>query len=238
MNIILLIIDTMRYDYIGANGNDWIETPNLDHLALQSWCFDRAFAASFPTIPYRTDVMTGKYGSPFHAWKPLPFNTNALPDVLGEAGYATQLLHDTPHLVNGGHAFDYPFHTWTFIRGAEVDRAWINDEAKWPSNWAKDPLFDILEDELPTPTIQYARTNRGRENLDDWNCARLFNTAMPTPSSSTGSKMAPPAMYPNAISSTATLALKALKCIPPISTKAFKFIRGSTYGREPKQSRL
>ena len=177
MNIILLIIDTMRYDYIGANGNDWIETPNLDRLASQSWCFDRAFAASFPTIPYRTDVMTGKYGSPFHAWKPLPFNTNALPSILGEAGYATQLLHDTPHLVNGGHAFDYPFHTWTFIRGAEVDRAWMNDEAKWPSNWAKDPLFDILEDELPTPTIQYARTNRGRDNLDDWNCARLFNTA-------------------------------------------------------------
>jgi len=115
MNIILLLIDTMRYDYIGANGNDWIETPNLNRLASQSWCFDRAFAASFPTIPYRTDVMTGKYGSPFHAWKPLPFTANALPSVLGEAGYATQLLHDTPHLVNGGHAFDYPFHTWTFI---------------------------------------------------------------------------------------------------------------------------
>ena len=114
MNIILLLIDTMRYDYIGANGNDWIETPNLDRLASQSWGFDRAFSASFPTIPYRTDVMTGKYGSPFHAWKPLPFATNSLPQVLGEAGYATQLLHDTPHLVNGGHAFDYPFHTWEF----------------------------------------------------------------------------------------------------------------------------
>lgn len=186
MNIILLIIDTMRYDYIGANGNDRIETPNLDRLALQSWCFDRAFAASFPTIPYRTDVMTGKYGSPFHAWKPLPFNTNALPYILGEAGYATQLLYDTPHLVNGGHAFDYPFHTWTFMRRASPNS----------------------------------------------------NTAMPTPSSSTGSKMAPPAMYPNATSSTDTPAPKALKCTPPISTKALKFIQGSTYGREPKQSRL
>ncbi|MFP6644802.1 MAG: sulfatase [Candidatus Latescibacterota bacterium] len=177
MNIILLLIDTMRYDYIGANGNDWIETPNLDRLAAQSWCFDRAFAASFPTIPYRTDVMTGKYGSPFHTWKPLPFDTNALPSALGEAGYATQLIHDTPHLVNGGHAFDYPFHTWSFIRGAEVDRSWMNDEVKWPNNWCKDPLFDALEGDLTKPTIQYARTNRGRENLDDWNCAKLFNTA-------------------------------------------------------------
>ena len=53
----------------------------------------------------------------------------------------------------------------------------MNDEAKWPSNWAKDPIFDLLADELPAPIIQYARTNRGRDNLDDWNCARLFNAA-------------------------------------------------------------
>ena len=179
MNIVLIIIDTMRYDYIGANGNDWIETPNLDRLAAQSWCFDRAFAASFPTIPYRTDVMTGKYGSPFHTWKPLPFDTRSLPSVLGEAGYATQLIHDTPHLVNGGHAFDYPFHTWTFIRGAEVDRAWMDDEAQWPSNWCKDPVFDILGEDaaLTKHNYTYARTNRGRTNTDDWNCAKLFNTA-------------------------------------------------------------
>ena len=179
MNIVLIIIDTMRYDYIGANGNDWIETPNLDRLSAQSWCFDRAFAASFPTIPYRTDVMTGKYGSPFHTWKPLPFDTRSLPSVLGEAGYATQLIHDTPHLVNGGHAFDYPFHTWTFIRGAEVDRAWMDDEAQWPSNWCRDPLFDVLGEDadLTKHNYTYARTNRGRTNLDDWNCAKLFNTA-------------------------------------------------------------
>jgi len=41
----------------------------------------------------------------------------------------TQLIHDTPHLVNGGHAYDTPFHFWTPIRGAEVDRPWITD--KW-----------------------------------------------------------------------------------------------------------
>ncbi|MCZ6633098.1 MAG: sulfatase [bacterium] len=179
MNIILILIDTLRYDYVGANDNDWIETPNLDRLAAQSWCFDRAFSASFPTIPYRTDVMTGRYGSPFHVWKPLPFDARTLPWTLAEAGYATQLIHDTPHLVNGGHAFDYPFHTWTFIRGAEVDRSWINDEAKWPNNWCKDPLFDLLGDEADQTrhNFTYARTNRGRHNLDDWNCAGLFNTA-------------------------------------------------------------
>ena len=66
MNIALVVIDTLRYDYIGANGNTSIETPNIDRFAAKAWAFDRAFCASFPTIPYRTDVITGQYGGPFH----------------------------------------------------------------------------------------------------------------------------------------------------------------------------
>lgn len=89
MNIIFIVVDTLRYDYIGANGNNWIETPNIDRLASESWCFDRAFCASFPTIPYRTDVMKGRYGDPFHPWKPLRHDVQTLPWTLAEAGYAT-----------------------------------------------------------------------------------------------------------------------------------------------------
>ena len=50
MNLAYIVIDTLRYDYIGANGNDWIETPNIDRFASKAWAFDRAFCASFPTI--------------------------------------------------------------------------------------------------------------------------------------------------------------------------------------------
>ncbi|MFW6438136.1 MAG: sulfatase-like hydrolase/transferase [Armatimonadota bacterium] len=63
MNFVIVIIDTLRYDHIGAHGNDWISTPNLDRLAAESWVFDNAYAASFPTIPHRWDVITGRYGN-------------------------------------------------------------------------------------------------------------------------------------------------------------------------------
>jgi len=33
MNIVVWVIDTLRYDHIGAHGNNWIKTPNLDPLA-------------------------------------------------------------------------------------------------------------------------------------------------------------------------------------------------------------
>lgn len=179
MNIIFIMVDTLRYDAIGANGNRFIRTPNMDRLAAESLCFDRAFCASFPTIPCRNDIMTGQYGGPFHPWKPLPFDVQTLPGSLAEAGYATQLIHDTPHLVNGGHNFDWPFHAWTFIRGAEVDRPWITDSDAWPPNWRRDPLFECLGEEgfYTLHTRSYAPANQHRHAHEDWNCHQLFSAA-------------------------------------------------------------
>ncbi|KPK82818.1 MAG: hypothetical protein AMJ81_09150 [Phycisphaerae bacterium SM23_33] len=183
MNIILLVIDTLRYDFIAADGNNWVRTPNLDRLAQRSWVFDRAFASSYPTIPHRTDVMTGRLGRPFHPWMPLRFDLPTLPRALAQAGYCTQLIHDTPHLVNGGHNFDWPFHAWTFIHGAEVDRPWIDDAAlTCLDNWKQDPLLDFAGDpDCRTITnhtlVTYTRANRKRRRPEDWNAARLFLTA-------------------------------------------------------------
>ncbi len=180
MNIIMIVVDTLRYDYIAANGNPWIETPNMDRLADRSWVFDRCFTASYPTIPHRTDLMTGRYGGPFHPWRPLPHDARTAPEMLADAGYCTQLIHDTPHLVNGGHNFDWPFHAWHFIRGAEVDRPWIRDDGRLPPNWARDPLFDFVDwesafEDFRIPT--YAWANADRHRYEDWNAAQLFLTA-------------------------------------------------------------
>jgi len=183
VNIILVVIDTLRYDHVAANGNDRIRTPNLDALAERSWVFERAFASSFPTIPHRTDLITAHNGRPFHAWKPLAFDVVTVPGLLAEAGYCTQLIHDTPHLVNAGHAFDWPFHAWTFIRGAEVDRPRIDAHPlTYLPNWKPDPLFDFVADaRIPDPPdhtlVTYVRANRHRRREDDWNAARLFRAA-------------------------------------------------------------
>ena len=179
MNIIVIVIDTLRYDYVSANGNDWIHTPNMDKLATKSWVFNHCYSASYPTIPHRTDAITGRYGSPFHPWKPLDFNVPTLPRALAEAGYCTQLIHDTPHLVNGGHNFDWPFHAWTFIRGAEVDRPWIDSLPVLPEDHPRDPLFDFIDENLLKSSnyITYFRANRNRKKEEDWNTAKLFLTA-------------------------------------------------------------
>ena len=188
MNVILLIIDTLRYDHIASSiaaqgGASSVHTPNLDRLVARSWNYHRAFAASFPTIPHRNDVIRGRYGAPFHPWQPLDCDVPNIPQVLRTRGHCSQLIHDTPHLVNGGHRFDYPFDAWTPIRGAEVDRSWISDSWDYMENWAPDPLFDRypLQGEQLLRTHHavtcYAHTNKGRAHEADWNVARLFTTA-------------------------------------------------------------
>ena len=167
---------------MGPNAS-WLKTPNLDRLARKSLVFDRAFASSYPTIPHRTDVITGEFGAPFNPWMPLRFDITPLPQHLAKAGYCTQLIHDTPHLVNGGHGFDWPFHGWTFVRGAEVDRPWIDDKGfEYLDNWAPDPVFDgigeaNMKDIDDATTFTYVRANRHRHRPQDWNAAKLFLTA-------------------------------------------------------------
>ena len=174
MNFVVICIDTLRYDHLGCNGNDWIHTPNLDAFAQEAVVFDNSYLGSFPTIPHRTDVFTGRFGEPLHPWLPLGFDAVTLPGVLGEAGWATYLTFDTPHLINGGHGFDYPFHGWHFERGNEVDQHIIDDlgpdrpdtYASRSSEWLRRHTY-----------AQYVRNNRHRHREDQWPSPRVFKAA-------------------------------------------------------------
>ena len=70
MNFILVIIDSLRKDHVGAYGNTWIKTPNLDQFARESVRFERAYPEAMPTLPFRNSILTGRRGFPFKRWKP------------------------------------------------------------------------------------------------------------------------------------------------------------------------
>ena len=176
MNLIVICIDTLRYDHLGCNGNDWIRTPNLDAFAAESLVFDNAYLGSFPTIPHRTDCFKGRFGEPLHPWLPLGFDDSTLPAILGRAGWATYLVFDTPHLISGGHGFDYPFHGWHFERGNEVDQHIIDDldpdRLSFP-----DGVPERFTRHLTRTYAQYVRNNRGRRLEEEWPSPRVFRAA-------------------------------------------------------------
>jgi len=122
MNVILIVSDTFRQDHLGCYGNKWIKTPNLDALAEKSTVFNRAYVASFPTVPHRHDVYTGRYTFTYSQWAPLPRNELVLSQMLRQAGCVTQLIVDTPHMLKDGFNYDRGFDGWLWIRGQENDR--------------------------------------------------------------------------------------------------------------------
>jgi arylsulfatase A-like enzyme len=128
MNFIVIVSDTFRYDHLGANGNAWIKTPELDAFSRIAVNFDRCTISSFPTIPTRTDWFTGRYSFPFHGWQPLDPKATILAGELAKAGYVNQLITDCPHVMKGTNHFDRGFHGAHWVRGQEGDTplTWMN----------------------------------------------------------------------------------------------------------------
>ena len=122
LNVVLLVADTFRRDHVGCYGCDWIKTPNLDRLAAEGVVFDRAYTGSYPTVPCRKDVMTGRWTFPWTGWSPLEKDLKIIPQVMRTAGYTTQFVLDTPHLIKDGYNFDRGWHGWHWVRGQETDR--------------------------------------------------------------------------------------------------------------------
>lgn len=123
MNIVLIVSDTFRYDFLGINNNIWIDTRDLDAFGKKCTIFDSCYIGSFPTIPHRTDMTTGRFIFPHDGWCPLKENWIPVAEYLQEAGYATQLICDTPHLLKRGYNFHRGFDGYFWIRGQELDIA-------------------------------------------------------------------------------------------------------------------
>jgi arylsulfatase A-like enzyme len=63
-NVVVLVLDTLRADYVGAYGGRAL-TPNIDRLARRGLRFTRVFNEAMPTIPARRSIMTGRRVFPF-----------------------------------------------------------------------------------------------------------------------------------------------------------------------------
>ena len=171
MNFIVIISDTLRRDHLGCYGNDWIYTPNLDKLATESVVFDHAYTGSFPTIPNRTDLMTGRFCFTYTDWAPLSPKYPVMAELLGQAGYVSMFIVDTPHLLNNGYHFDRGFSGWEWIRGQENDRLMTDPiEVKIPCDPQK------LRATTKTVT-QYLRNVSQRRYEEDYFAPRTMSEA-------------------------------------------------------------
>jgi len=135
MNILLLVSDTFRRDHLGCYGNREIKTPRLDWLASRSIVFNRCYTCSFPTVPCRADLFTGRWTFTYHGWQPLPLEEKVLAQILSENGYNTMGVADTPFLVKDGFHYDRGFKDFIWVRGQGPERRDINYERRYECDY-------------------------------------------------------------------------------------------------------
>ncbi|MFW6157880.1 MAG: sulfatase-like hydrolase/transferase [Planctomycetota bacterium] len=123
MNIILLVSDTFRYDNLFDRSEVMpVRTPELDRFGERAVSCENTWVSSFPTIPHRTDLTTGRVGWPWYPWQDRRRSSpNHLPQLLAQGGRGTvsQLLCDCPHLFKA--AFPFGFTAAVQTRGQEGD---------------------------------------------------------------------------------------------------------------------
>jgi len=103
LNVVLISIDTLRADHVGAYGYAKHTTPNIDGIAKEGIVFERTYTPVPLTLPAHTSLLTGEY--PFtHGVRD---NGEALPDSV-------------PTLSQ--HLKEFGFHTSAFVGAFVLDR--------------------------------------------------------------------------------------------------------------------
>ena len=147
-NILLISIDTLRADRLGAYGYPAAQTPNLDRLAAEGVLFERAYSHSSWTRPGFGSLMTSLYPSEHGAFVvndpeqalegyvswgeriyngPLRQEVTTLAESLDRAGYFNLALQSNWHASQFNH-FDQGFDQFLF------------DELRRPSMWETSTL--------------------------------------------------------------------------------------------------
>jgi len=190
MNVVVVIIDTLRKDHVGAYGNDWIKTPNLDALGKESLRFTRPYPEAIPSIPARRGIHTGIRSWPFRGWhkwseddvalrgwQPIPRNQTTLAEILADEGFNNLFVTDTLHQFRPFYDMHRGFDVFHFIRGQERD-------LYRPQTPASRQKMDRVLIGGPSAThaedimLQYFANTMGREREEDWFAPQVFMKGM------------------------------------------------------------
>ncbi|MGY4381397.1 arylsulfatase A-like enzyme [Bradyrhizobium sp. i1.3.6] len=97
-NVLWIMCDQLRYDYLGCTGHPTLKTPNIDAMAKRGVLFSKAYVQSPICGPSRMSFYTGRYmrshGSHWNGW-PLRVGEPTLGDHLKKIGVRNVLVGKT-----------------------------------------------------------------------------------------------------------------------------------------------
>ena len=96
MNIILIIVDSLRPDHLSINGYSRETSPNIDQFCQESTSFLNDYCTLTRTYPSIASILTGMYPH-IHGIRMIANNKDnlslsTLPEILGSHGYKTAFI--------------------------------------------------------------------------------------------------------------------------------------------------
>ena len=95
-NIVFVLADDHRHDFLGSAGHPWLRTPHLDRLATEGVRFSNAFVTTSLCSPSRASFFSGQYahrhGVVVNEDPDLGADTPTFPQLLQAAGYRTAFV--------------------------------------------------------------------------------------------------------------------------------------------------
>lgn len=139
-NVLLVVLDTTRADYLSSYGHPRPTTPRLDRLAAEGTLYLRAYATSFWTLPSHASLLTGLYPSVAGATSEtnhLPADAETLAELLRGAGYRTGAVIRNAWISEErgfGQGFDDFIEAWRgegSSPGPEAEQAAVDAAVAW-----------------------------------------------------------------------------------------------------------
>lgn len=190
MNIVLVMIDSLRKDHLGCYEKSWCVTKNIDKFAKESVMYTEAYPECLPTIQVRRSTHTGKRVFPVRefnprkgdnvrhsGWEPIEEELMTLSEILHDEGYRTAFITDAFHQFKPSMNFHRGFDQWEWIRGQEADKY---RSYSLPKSVDLDKyMAPIMKGTgLETLLRQYLTNTFNRKNEMDYFAPQVFSKAM------------------------------------------------------------
>lgn len=186
-NVILISIDTLRADRLGAYGYDRPTSPNVDALARRGVRFETAIAESSWTLPSHATLLTGTlprtHRTDKYFFRKIPQDIPLLAEILRARGYRT-FAYAEGGFMSASFGFGRGFETYEGV--ARFDRALALAQERITSLGPDERYFLFLHTfdvhcpyDVSEEIWAAFRTSSSREHFD----ARLCSGAAERPNS-------------------------------------------------------
>ena len=145
INVLLIVVDTLRKDHLGCYGYERETSPHIDRLAGEAVVYSNAVSQAPWTTPSLGALMTSQYPSTLGIWRDqsvLPERYVTLAEALTQAGF------DTAAIVS----HDFCSSDWNFDQGfASFDESQIKGHYGVSSPEISERAIEFLDARGPQP---------------------------------------------------------------------------------------